>query len=227
MPKPMLVLWLVKELENDPKDKTQAKDDAKAKTQPNNKTESRKRTLSTVAVADKPKKVKETKTDILISASHESDELEALLGGKGKSKVKSTTQTQRKHAAPTIDINTDDEEEPQRQQKTVHINFTNPATFSVKAKTKTTMAVSKTPKTPVAPGGPLAMLSSHFLMQVKAVKPTVALKPAKLVPDSNSESKSSDDSEEHNVSDSGAPNVEEFVIEALRISVSSGRGQSW
>jgi hypothetical protein len=55
-----LVIRLVKELENDPKDKTQSKDDAKAKTQPNDKTESRKRTSSTVAVADKPKKVKET-----------------------------------------------------------------------------------------------------------------------------------------------------------------------
>jgi hypothetical protein len=131
------------------------------------------------------------------------------------------------HAAPTIAIDTDDEEEPQREQKTgmlpsvlhphllftpqVHIDFTNPATFLVKA--KTTTAIAKTSKTPVVPGGPLATLSSHVLMQVAAVKPTAALKPAKLVPDSNSESESSDDSEEHDVSDSGAPNAEEFVIE--------------
>ncbi|KAJ7347281.1 hypothetical protein DFH08DRAFT_809039 [Mycena albidolilacea] len=50
------------------------------------------------------------------------------------------------------------------------------------------------------------MLFSHVLRQVKAVKPTAAIKPTKLVPESNSE--------EHNVSDEGAPNAEEFLIEA-------------
>ncbi|KAJ7712785.1 hypothetical protein B0H14DRAFT_3637376 [Mycena olivaceomarginata] len=79
----------------------------------------------------------------------------------------------------------------------VHIDFTNPVTFSVKAKTKTATKASKIPVVPV-----------------KAVKPTATLRPAKLVPDSNLESKSSDDSEEHNVSDAGAPNAEEFLIEA-------------
>ncbi|KAJ7838911.1 hypothetical protein B0H14DRAFT_3699311 [Mycena olivaceomarginata] len=169
-------VWLAKELKSDPKDKTQPKDSAKAKNQADDKIESRKRTSSSVAVADKPKKAKETPAD-------KSGEQEVLTGGKGKSKAKVKT---RKHAAPAIAIDTDDEDEP--QQKTV------------KAKTKT---VTKASKTPVVP--------------VKVVKPTAALKPAKLVPDSNSESESSDDSEEHNVSDAGTPNAEEFLIEAPRI----------
>ncbi|KAJ7868023.1 hypothetical protein B0H14DRAFT_3586639 [Mycena olivaceomarginata] len=152
-------VWLAKELKSDPKDKTQPKDGAKAKNQADDKIESRKRTSSSVAVADRPKKAKETPAD-------KSGEQEVLTGGKGKSKAKVKT---RKHAAPAIAIDTDDEDEP--QQKTV------------KAKTKTATKASKTPVVPV-----------------KAVKPTAALKPAKLVPDSNSESESSDDSEEHNVS---------------------------
>ncbi|KAJ7804029.1 hypothetical protein B0H14DRAFT_3486784 [Mycena olivaceomarginata] len=167
-------VWLAKELKSDPKDKTQPKDSAKAKNQADDKIESRKRTSSSVAVADRPKKAKETPAD-------KSGEQEVLTGGKSKAKVKT-----RKHAAPAIAIDTDDEDEP--QQKTV------------KAKTKTATKASKTPVVPV-----------------KAVKPTAALKPAKLVPDSNSESESSDDSEEHNVSDAGAPNAEEFLIEAPRI----------
>ncbi|KAJ7342730.1 hypothetical protein DFH08DRAFT_811073 [Mycena albidolilacea] len=133
MRKPML------ELKTDPKDKTQPKDDAKAKNQADDKIESCKRTSSSVAVADKPKKPKET-------PANESDEQEVLTGGKGKAKVKST-RTQRKHAAPTIAIDTDDEE-PKPKQKTVHIDFTDPATFPGKAKTTT---ISKTSKTAAGP----------------------------------------------------------------------------
>ncbi|KAJ7816575.1 hypothetical protein B0H14DRAFT_3877811 [Mycena olivaceomarginata] len=166
-------VWLAKELKSDPKDKTQSKDDAKAKNQANDKIESRKRTSSSVAVADKPKKAKET-------PANESDGQEVLTGGKGKSKVKST---QRKHAAPTIAIDTDDEE-PKPKQKTG------------KAKTTT---ISKTSKTAAVP----------------AVKPTAAIKPAKLVPESDSESSSS--SNDSDVSDAGVPDAEEFLIEAPRI----------
>ncbi|KAJ7697316.1 hypothetical protein B0H14DRAFT_3905028 [Mycena olivaceomarginata] len=156
-------VWLAKELKSDPKDKTQSKDDAKAKNQANDKIESRKRTSSSVAVADKPKKAKET-------PANESDGQEVLTGGKGKSKVKST---QRKHAAPTIAIDTDDEE-PKPKQKTG------------KAKTTT---IPKTSKTAAVP----------------AVKPTAAIKPAKLVPESDSESSSS--SNDSDVSDAGAPRI--------------------
>jgi hypothetical protein len=164
-----------------------------------------------------------------------------LTEGKGKSKAKVKTRskpyvtrvrltalplhTSTEHAAPAIAIDTDDEDEP--QQKTgmlslllplhlqftfqVHIDFTNPVTFSVKAKTKT---ATKASKTPVVPGGLLTYYAAHpCSYPLKAVKRTAALKPAKLVPDSNSESESSDDSEEHNVSDAGGPNAEEFLIE--------------
>jgi hypothetical protein len=53
-------VWLAKELKSDPKDKTQPKDGAKAKNQADDKIESRKRTSSSIAVADRPKKAKET-----------------------------------------------------------------------------------------------------------------------------------------------------------------------
>ncbi|KAJ7167453.1 hypothetical protein C8R43DRAFT_945866 [Mycena crocata] len=78
-------------------------------------------------------------------------------------------------------------------------NFTNPATFPVKPKTKAPKVVKTSKSKAVAP----------------AVKTTAAIKPAKLVPESNSESESSDD--EHNASEGGPPTAEEFVTEVPRV----------
>ncbi|KAJ7366424.1 hypothetical protein DFH08DRAFT_797405 [Mycena albidolilacea] len=183
-------VWLAKELKSNPKDKTQPKDGAKAKNQADNKTESHKRTLSSIASPRKPKRPQP------VSSYFNYSSRPSLISSSDESgeqevltegKGKSKAKVKTRKHAAPI-IAIDTDNEDEPQQKTM------------KAKTKTAMKASKTPVVPV-----------------KAANPTAALKPAKLVADSNSESESSDDSEEHNVSGAGAPNAEEFLIEAPHI----------
>ncbi|KAJ7310176.1 hypothetical protein DFH08DRAFT_944109 [Mycena albidolilacea] len=148
----------------------------------------RKRTSSTVQVSDKPKKAKETQP--ADESEDEGLEPEPEMPATKASKAK----PKRKYAAPTIAIDSDDSE-PEVEKKSVHIDFTDLATFPVKSKAKT----SKSSNAPEAAS--------------KAAKSKAVAKRAQLVPESASDS---DDSEYESADGSGpnvAPSAKEFENE--------------
>ncbi|KAJ7323626.1 hypothetical protein DFH08DRAFT_1085397 [Mycena albidolilacea] len=152
----------------------------------------RKRTSSTVLVSDKPKKAKETQP--ADESEDEGLEPEPEMPATKASKAK----PKRKYAAPTIAIDSDDSE-PEVEKKSVHIDFTDLATFPVKSKAKT----SKSSNAPEAAS--------------KAAKSKAVAKRTQLVPESASDS---DDSEYESADGSGpdvAPSAKEFENEVPHV----------